>query len=24
MEAPIKALNEGPVEPRDLWGQPAK
>ena len=24
IEAPIKALNEGPVELRDLWGQPAK
>ena len=22
IEAPIKALNEGPVEVRDLWGQP--
>lgn len=24
IEAPIKALNEGPAEVRDLWGQPAK
>ncbi len=24
IEAPIKALNEGPVELRDLWGQPAQ
>jgi hypothetical protein len=24
IEVPMKALNEGRVEPRDLWGQPAK